>query len=284
MLCELPIQFNRDGSYYENSTGYHCFVLSALLLLKNNMSVGNDEFRRVLDMLLPKAIDFYRWCTVNHKWFLKVGDYDGAKFIVGPTLHEQTESPLYEKLSEYNPIDRPCTFKKRIDVPSVEYKYFEDFGLFIVRGINFYFALRTGSTGGKLTHAHYDYGSFSLYINGLPIWADKGNDSYNLSLNTRIYDRSSASHNGVFNEIEDNLGRFSDTMLYNFNVRHEIINGTLRVFFKIERNGINYYRDIIISADHFAIFDSNNVKPLEKQEYIYIDYGKKQNIAHPRSV
>jgi len=280
LLKELPKQFNADGSYYENSTGYHGFALSALLILDKFTPLYNDVIRRYLDILLPKAMDFYKWCTVNDEFFLKVGDYDGAKFLSAPSLYENMYPLSYTQLSKSNLENSAYTFEKQIDESTISYKYFDDFGLFIVRGTNFYFALRTGTSGGKLTHAHYDYGSFSLYIDGFPIWTDKGNSSYNLNLNTRIQDRSSVSHNGLFNETEENLERFNDIELQCFSIRHEITNGTLQIFYKMKRNGIDYNRDVVISADHFAIIDSKNVKPLSEQKYFYIDYGKRQNITY----
>lgn len=102
---------------------------------------------------------------------------------------------------------------------SLESKAFPGFGLYIMRRGNYYMAIRCGNIGQneKGGHAHNDQLSFELQINGEDVFVDPGTYAYTSFPEWRNYFRSTANHNTIRVDKEEQNRYFDWTLFGMFN-------------------------------------------------------------------
>lgn len=94
LIQELDYQFNKDGSYFEASTAYHClafeiiiWITSIIQEIRNNLSLTKkqikliDEYLNLLKRKLPNIINFTQNILDEKGELLQIGDNDSSRFI-----------------------------------------------------------------------------------------------------------------------------------------------------------------------------------------------------------
>ena len=205
----IDSQFNEDGSYYENSTGYHLYAVSILHVLNVFGLLGKneqDKFKK--SMIFLKSISF-------GEQLAQVGDYDGSIFGDSRWLSKSFLSYLEGvKLDfEYNKINNignTTLWSEKHVLDTIEfnvdlknYLIFENFGILVLSGEKSKVVVRTSfDLNGKFSHAHEDISSFSVFGN---IDSNQVNDCFRSHYNNSELLRHGRS--GGFHAIPGSRGK-----------------------------------------------------------------------------
>lgn len=180
---EIDRQVNLDGSDYENSTYYHCFVTELLseticMLKKNGYSLSNSSEEKV-------------------KRMLGVCEYLGAFKGGIPIIGDQDGSRLF-LLKGFFDINR-CDFSSLKRFSRMEGNSKES-GIYSINSDAFRAYIKCGNigTGKKGTHDHNDQLSICVFAHELPLIIDGGTFLYTSDIKSRNLYRSELKHSMVF--------------------------------------------------------------------------------------
>ena len=291
LLKEIEVQFNEDGSYYENSTYYHFFVtemiLQTLIVLSNNKSEKLKRLLKntfgfntvseipVIKEALNKAIKFSNSISLNGL-FPFIGDLDSGRFIFQNNKFDlnQLFYKIYNEkivdsnsnieISQSNCIVNHVSFEHKYNYNTFSYKYFKNFGLFVVKNDKLLFTIRTNYCNKKLVHAHEDIGSVYLIDSNQILLCDPGVKNYNRSLYDRNKFRFAESHNNQISNLNSfDLPKFEFKIIgdYIFNFEVNKIGIKINLVSKVDNK--TYTREVQINNTSIQIVDRpyfNNLK------------------------
>jgi uncharacterized heparinase superfamily protein len=177
LLAEVKKQVYQDGVDYEQSSGYHRYVLEFLTLVWH----ANRGDLPVLSDVISRMSNFLNDISWGDGTLPFLSDWDGAKVWVDD-CHQPVE--LY-KLGRKSPT-------------SVAYR---GGGYYILKGSPFHVIFDCGPIGmaGKqlATHGHSDLLSLTIAVNGEPFIVDPGSGTYTESKEVHDYFRSTSAHNTI---------------------------------------------------------------------------------------
>jgi len=215
LFIEIEEQFNEDGSNFEASTAYHCFVVEILLIaLKTAQNLSNDKIAKLKSMLITKPSNLWHIDnnTIKLKPIIKskleniikftnillqnnsiprFGDDDSGAYL---KFHFLPEHFLLKKLvSQY-------IHENQIEINTNNLNVFPQFSLINYKTTNYNIYIKTGNTGqrGKGGHSHNDCFSFILFVNGIEIISDPGTYCYTADEKLRNLYRSTELHNALY--------------------------------------------------------------------------------------
>jgi len=178
LLIEVDKQILPDGVDYEQSSGYHRYVLEFLSLVWLANSKGPSK----LTEKIRSMIIFLNHITLPDHTLPLLSDQDGARVWV-------------------RDIYRPEELLSLIPTPTPASGAFSDSGYYVMRYDDHVLVFDCGSIGmqGKRlsTHGHSDLLSFTLSLFGKPFIVDIGSGTYTESKETHDYFRSTKGHNTI---------------------------------------------------------------------------------------
>lgn len=310
---EILLQYNKDGSYYENSTYYHLFVTEALCqtlyFIKNECS--NSILKKIIENnsrlhksdpilnVLGKALHFSQSINYKNQIFPSIGDEDSGRFIYTSTKINNLEQNFYRivpnELKNINffktvSIQSKGDTTKTINhyslpIEKLKIRHFKDFGLIILKSDNFFLTLRTNYCEKKMVHAHEDLGSINLIINDKIILWDPGTYTYNRNIDDRNYFRSGKNHNvqRVTSTIEKLKSPFifKSTAKTMYSIKET--KNSVSIDFKLQTEKETIKRKILIQSNGIHIFcdpETNLKLPIKFSP----KYGKIENFTYSRSI
>lgn len=177
LLTEVRRQIYDDGVDYEQSSGYHRYVLEFLTLVW----YANGQQPSFLTDVISKMAGFLNDIARGDGSLPFLSDWDGAKVWVAD--HH-----------------RPIELYALGGTSSTSVKY-PNGGYYILSGGPFHLVFDCGPIGmaGRQlsTHGHSDLLSFCLDVNGEPFVVDPGTGTYTENKEVRDYFRSSYGHNTI---------------------------------------------------------------------------------------
>lgn len=226
---ELPKQNYADGVNKEMSLHYQSFVMEAygllwLLMIKNNIDIpevwksylramtefvadSTDDFGRTMefgDSDEGKILDLNGFVNNHYQYILNLMSCLLDKSYTGSTWHENLEWIVPESMRTVKEKYIPglvCSRKEG------GYTFFRSKDRRVLIGID-HAELGYGSIAA---HGHADALSFQLFIDGQPVLVDSGTYNYHVTPEDRNYFRSTAAHNTVMidgQEQSEMLGPF----------------------------------------------------------------------------
>lgn len=310
---EIRLQFNNDGSYYENSTYYHFFVTEALCqtlyFVKNECS--NPILNKVIQKnkklqenqtiinILGKALHFSFSINYKNQIFPIIGDEDSGRFIYTSEKVNNLGQEFYKiipnQTNNENDFKNIPILKKKnplkttnhypLIIEEVNICHFEDFGLLVVSTVEFFLTLRTKYCHKKMVHAHEDLGSINLIVNDkINLW-DPGTYTYNRDINERNYFRSGKNHNigRAYSSVENLKSPFTfkSNEKTTFSIQENIYSVVIDFKLEVEKEVIK--RRILFQSDGIYII----CEPEEELKFpikLSNKYGKIENSAYSRSI
>ncbi|MDA0326606.1 MAG: heparinase II/III family protein [Bacteroidetes bacterium] len=310
---EIILQYNKDGSYYENSTYYHFFVTEALCqtiyFIKNestnsilNKIIENDsrlqENNTIID-ILRNALSFSSSINYKNIIFPIIGDEDSGRFIYTSEKINDLGQEFYQiipnrikdvsrfktTLIQSHDNNIRCENKYSLTVEEINYCHFKDFGLLVIKSKNFFLTLRSNYCEKKMVHAHEDLGSINLIINEQILLWDPGTYTYNRNIDERNYFRSGKNHNVQL--VNSSVEKLKSPFVFEFNAETKFsiqeIKGSIVVTFEMETDKEKVKRKILIQSNGIYIFCSPETS-LKFPIKFSPAYGKVESAAHPRSI
>lgn len=282
---EMFVQNNPDGTNYEASTSYHrlvteLFLLTTIFCKKNNIYFTKDYMRRLENMC-----DFIMNITKPNGLSPIIGDADDGRLLIltnystwirndfrhllgiAGELFERDDFRYYGKDYSEDALWIHQYFKSDVENPkplsSIDYK---DGGYYILRNDRVYCCIRCGelSFRGEGVHSHNDQLSIELNVDGEDFIVDPGSYVYTADYNMRNLFRSTAMHNTVqVNGQEQNVFEennlfymkeqsFARSLMYNksfFEGEH--------IGYK-EKNGVVHNRKVYLNEDRIILKDVIN--------------------------
>jgi len=186
LMTEIKRQVYDDGVHYEQSSGYHRYVLEFLTLVwqanQGRPGLLADSIERMSNFLNDIAADDGRIPFLS--------DWDGAKVWL---VDHMRPAELYSL--------------GRKSLTSVPYK---DGGYYVLRGGPFHVIFDCGPIGmaGRQlsTHGHSDLLSICLNVSGEPFIVDPGSGTYTQDKRIHDYFRSTSGHNTLTIDGKDQCG------------------------------------------------------------------------------
>lgn len=168
------LQILADGTDYEGSTAYHRLVVD---LLTQALSIA-QAYKLPIDKKLATQyehmVQFLADCTDQGGNLILIGDNDSGSVLGAKPAHPGTQTP------------KTITYT--------------NFGLTIIRTQRMHITLRhpTHTTSQPSGHFHQDWLSWTLSVDGTPIFIDPGTYLYTASPHWRNYFRSAWAHSTFF--------------------------------------------------------------------------------------
>lgn len=183
---ETARQINEDGSDYENSTYYHCFVCELLCEVVSLLEENHIAFSQEIKQTAQKALDIVKSLDGFSGKMPLIGDQDGSR--------------LFHWYGCFD-IDR-CNFRSlsRFSQNEAKAKLCGGLGLYLIENGKWRVFFKCGDigTGGKGTHDHNDQLSVCVYYDGIPVVIDSGTYCYTASTQERMAFRCVKAHSTVF--------------------------------------------------------------------------------------
>lgn len=177
-----------DEVHYEQSSSYHRYVLEFIALVW----LADQQREGWLTDKILKMIDYLRAIALSDGTLPLLSDQDGAKVWV-----RNPYRPV--ELLDLVPCESPPTSRA-----------FHDAGYYVMRYANHVLIFDCGPIGMKgkqlSTHGHSDLLSFVLSVFGKPFIVDIGSGTYTEDKELHDYFRSTAGHNTVTVDGEDQCG------------------------------------------------------------------------------
>jgi hypothetical protein len=302
LLREIEVQYNDDGSYYENSTYYHLFVTemicqTAVITKTNggskfinlvNDTIGSDfiEDNTKFQKIIGKAIYFGVSISLDD-FYPIIGDLDSGRFMysskkidLGTSFSFLIKDRLPSTFTKFTILENSerlnnSSFCRKFKVKKdfLFYKFFEDFGLFVVKGEDFLFTIRTNYNLKKMVHAHEDVGSVCLYLDNNKILWDPGVDNYNRDLINRDKFRLGDAHNNQISELKHyNLKKFEFLALGDFKFNYSVTKHGLSIDLVTKIKNKNLQRSIFITNSFIEISDTPYFNNLNKPKLYSNEY------------
>ena len=215
---EMKNQINSDGTDYEASTAYHCFVTELFLFTSILCSKNNIIFSKEYRNKLGKMIEFIVNITKPNGYIPLFGDMDSGRFIILSNYgaidkrdfrylitlggeYFSREDFMFHPSNNDNQTSLWC-FKDATKVKGkltykLKSKAYKDGGYYILRNDNVYVIIRCGPNGvnGNGGHTHNDQLSLELNIFGNDFIIDPGTYVYTANYKLRNLFRSTFMHN-----------------------------------------------------------------------------------------
>ena len=179
LLKEVKRVVLSDGTLYEGSTAYHELV--AELLIHAYFFLDHTP---ELKYILVKMLLFMERCRLNAQDKILIGDCDSSKLLYCG-ITQKLNLHFFSIKGE----------KKNINI--FEIVHYTQFGLSVITSSYFHLTLRHHAYRMHQVpgHFHYDAGSITLAVQGVPVLVDPGSYVYTGSSAWRNYFRSIAQHN-----------------------------------------------------------------------------------------
>jgi len=237
---EMMLQVAPDGVDYEGSTSYHRLVeeifLSAYILGERNDFNFSPTYRD----RLSKMLDFSMAITAPSGYAPLTGDNDDG-FIVklatdNPADHRQlveigltalernvperfsrSEAQLWYHGPESLKVD-PVTYKPKSVL-------FKSTGYAVIQNKDFHLTFNAGRVGDKTQggHKHNDLLAVTLEVGGAPYLVDAGTCCYTSNYRMRNHSRSTAAHNTVSIDSEEQNRFFEKRLFYLFDDARPVV-------------------------------------------------------------
>jgi hypothetical protein len=186
LMTEVKRQIYPDGVDYEQSSGYHRYVVEFLMLVW----YANRQQPPLLTDTILRMSSFLNDIARDDGSLPFLSDWDGAKVWVA---------------DHHRPAEL-CRLGKRSET-SIQYP---DGGYYILKGGPFQLVFDCGPVGmaGRqlTTHGHSDLLSFCLNFKGEPFIVDPGSGTYTQNREIHDYFRSSSGHNTITIDDQDQCG------------------------------------------------------------------------------
>ena len=186
LLNEVQRQIYPDGVDYEQSSGYHRYVLEFLTLVW----YANGQKMQLLTDTITRMSSFLNDIARDDESLPFLSDWDGAKVWVA---------------DHHRPVELYGLGRK--SETSVQYP---NGGYYILKGGPFHLVFDCGPVGmgGRqlATHGHSDLLSFCLDVKGEPFIIDPGSGTYTQNREIHDYFRSSSGHNTITVDGQDQCG------------------------------------------------------------------------------
>jgi len=186
LLDEIRKQIYPDGVDYEQSSGYHRYVLEFLTLVWH----ANKQQPPPLTDTISRMSNFLNDIAWEDDSLPFLSDWDGAKVWVS---------------NHHRPVELYRFGRKSRE--SVAYR---NAGYYALKGGPFHVVFDCGpiGMGGKqlATHGHSDLLSFTMGVKGHAFIVDPGSGTYTENQQVRNYLRSTAGHNTITVDNRDQCG------------------------------------------------------------------------------
>jgi len=234
---EMKVQINSDGTDYEASTAYHCFVAQMLLYTRILCGKNGIRFSEEFEARLEGMFEFIMNIIKPSGLISLIGDMDSGRFMAlgGYEAKENRDfRSLLHAAGEY--FDRDdfrihaggkmeeaiWLFEDTRQAPAgpkaLNSASYPEGGFHILRNESFYLIARCGKNGTRGTggHTHNDQLSFELSFDGLDFIVDPGCYAYTSDYNMRNLFRSTRCHNTVYVEGHEQ-NSFDELRLFELN-------------------------------------------------------------------
>ena len=299
---EIKVQYNDDGSYYENSTYYHLFVTemicqTAVITKKNGGvefrklvkdTIGSDslEHHIIFQKIIGKAISFGDSILIDD-FYPIIGDLDSGRFIysskkinLATSFSFLIKDNIPNSFTKFKLLENRKRLKNssfyrnfKVKKKSLFYKFFDHFGLFVVKGEDFLFTIRTNYNSKKTVHAHEDVGSVCLYLDKKKILWDPGLDNYNRDLINRDKFRFGDIHNNQISQLKHfSLKNFEFKILGEFEFNYSLTKQGLAIDLVTKIKKKSLQRHIFISNSFIEILDTPYLNNLNEPEIYFDEY------------
>jgi hypothetical protein len=238
---EVTRQIYPDGSSFEHSTHYLKFVLEHyiiyyILCKENKESIGSDVEKRInaaCNGNVPNIGDsddghLIKLGAIKYNDFISLLTTASILFNKAEWIHPKSYFDFKTLLLIGSPGKPYWKELKESQAWRRNFRYFENAGIAVIahqnNGKEILFIGNSGPLGLKPLsgHGHADALSFWLSINGKPFFVDTGTYLYHSGGKWRRYFRSTAAHNTVQIDNQDQAEQISDFMFGNFYQVHSI--------------------------------------------------------------
>lgn len=285
---EMMLEVLSDGVDYECSTSYHRLVeeifLTAYILGQNNHFEFSKDYRDRLGQML----DYSMAITAPSGMTPLMGDNDDGFIVRLSTENPADHRPLVDvgltTLGREVPIRFSRTEERlwyngleSLDAEIVTYEpksvLFKDAGIAVIQHNEFHLAFNAGKITDRTTggHKHNDNLSITLEVNRVPYLVDSGSYCYTSDYKMRNYSRSTAAHNTVSVDREEQNRFFDNRLFYMFNDARPkidlwvragdlvVVSATHSGYSRLE-DGIEHRRTIwtFLNSNSLAILDEFN--------------------------
>ncbi len=211
---EIDLEVFADGADYECSTSYHRLVLEMFLSAYVLGRKNNLDFSETYTDRLSRMIDFSTAITAPSGKTPLVGDNDDG-FVVKLSDHDPArhhhlidtglialgrEVPENIKTTEERLwYHGPESLNTQLSESKVSSKYFNKSGYAIIRSDDFHLMFNAAKITDRCIagHKHNDNLSFTLELDNIPYLIDPGTCCYTSDYRLRNQSRSTAAHNTV---------------------------------------------------------------------------------------
>jgi len=269
---EMKSQVNPDGTDYEASTAYHCFVTELFLFTSILCSKNKITFSKEFSDKLEKMIEFIMNITKPNGYIPLLGDMDSGRFVVlsdyggsgdkrdfrylialGGKYFNRDNFKFYSS-NNNNQAPFWC-FENIIAFKQVPYnlksKAYENGGYYILRNDKIYIILKCGPNGmnGNGGHTHNDQLSFELNVSGRDFIIDPGTYVYTADYKLRNLFRSTSMHNTLqIGSLEQNSFEEREVFAINNETKAQLLNFNNN-YFKGRHYGYKDKAGIIIERE-----------------------------------
>ncbi|HEX2978239.1 MAG TPA: heparinase II/III family protein [Candidatus Babeliales bacterium] len=171
-LREFDKQVFDEGTDYEGSTCYHKLIAEIIHHIFFVSELFGFEIQDVQKSKFERMIEFVNWCSFVPDQLVQIGDNDSGKIVSG-------QLPLLKKNNAQTLM------------------HYKNFGISIFKKDRVHITLRHHAYQNRQPsgHHHNDVGSFTLAIDGVPVFVDPGSYIYTPSAFLRNKFRSAQMHN-----------------------------------------------------------------------------------------
>jgi len=258
LLTEIKKQISSDGVDLEQAVSYHAFVLELLI----NACHFSPCVKSKILSTISKMANFLDALLDDNGNVPDIGDADNAVAtgIIQRSKSYYTEiADVARSISNISEINSLKIISKNthlycgteiINKPPAKSQFFECGGYAVWKtklknDLNIHLCMYLSELGyGKIAaHGHADSLSFTLYVNGEPVFIDPGTYAYHDEKKWRDYFRSTRAHNTlVINNLNqaDILGPFLWSNKYFVHVYHAVLSED-QLDIKAEHDG--YFRE-----------------------------------------
>ncbi|MBI2775119.1 heparinase II/III family protein [Candidatus Dependentiae bacterium] len=171
-LREFDKQVFDEGTDYEGSTFYHKLITEIVHHIFFIAQNYGFEISNAHQEKFQRMLEFIDWCSFAPSRLIQIGDNDSGKIVTGelPKIHIKNNEHI---------------------------AHYKNFGISIFKNERIHLSLRHHAYQNRQPsgHHHNDVGSFTLAIDGIPIFVDPGSYIYTPSAYWRNKFRSAQMHN-----------------------------------------------------------------------------------------
>jgi hypothetical protein len=221
---EIKLQVNSDGTDYEASTYYHCFVTEMFLYTQIIANENDIRTSKLFYETLSKMVIFIS-CISDEKYRIPIiGDMDNGRFFKFNYFSNDYNN-FSDLIMIYNEIDRRNLIINRYNCPrtihsikelreAVEVNEFPQGGYYIYKTQKIKSIIKCGKNGlnGEGGHTHNDSLSIILSLFQLDFFVDPGSPVYTSDPCIRNEYRSTYKHNTL------SIEKYEQNEFYEYNL------------------------------------------------------------------